>query len=105
METKLTYLNGHIKISLTPYEMRMSHWVNAPRVEHGLSGKELLDLSGDLWDLIRVEDGEEKVILFLRKYPGVSKEVQIVISKDGQMFLDDVLCDEAELKAKLEMIM
>ena len=82
----------------------MSHWVNAPRVEDVLSGKELLDLSSDLWDLVRVEEDEEKVILFLRKYPGISKEVQIVIGQDGQMFLNGVLCDEIELKIKLEMI-
>ena len=79
----------------------MSHWVNAPRVEDGLSGKTLLDLSDKLWDLLRVEEGEEKLILVLRKYPGISKEVQIVIGKDGQMFLNDVLCDETQLKAKL----
>lgn len=104
METLSTYLGGYIKITLIPYEIRMSHWVSAPRVEDILSGKTLLDLSDELWDLLRVEEGEEKLILVLRKYPGISKEVQIVIGKDGQMFLNGVLCDEIQLKEKLERI-
>ncbi|SDZ67644.1 hypothetical protein [Pseudomonas sp. NFIX28] len=60
----------HLTISVEPHEMRMSHWVYAPRVVDARDGRVLLDLSGGPWDLVSSAPSTAAVELLLRKYPG-----------------------------------
>ena len=55
-----------------PTEMKMSHWVNRPRLIHTLTDEVLLDLSGSLWhaDEVVWDEASKNVSLELRRYPG-----------------------------------
>ena len=62
-----------------PAEMRMSHWINAPVVEHVSDGAVLLDLSEDVWDLCDVGEEGDTLVLVIRKYPGHTNGVEVRI--------------------------
>ncbi|EUB85436.1 MULTISPECIES: hypothetical protein [unclassified Pseudomonas] len=85
-ETTL-HCNARLAITVEPREMRMSHWLYAPRVVDQQSGRVLLDLSESLWDLISTEDESDSgIALLLRKYPGDQLPVTLSISlEDGQL--------------------
>ena len=62
-----------------PAEMRMSHWLNAPVVEHVSDGTARLDLSEDVWDLCDVGEEGDTLVLVIRKYPGHTNGVEVRI--------------------------
>jgi hypothetical protein len=86
MQNESSHLNGRIKVTTLPHEMRMSHWVYAPRVEDVLSGTILLDLADGLWDLVRVNESDSEITLVMRKYPGSSPEVLLAMNPDKPGF-------------------
>ncbi|MFJ2386462.1 hypothetical protein [Pseudomonas koreensis] len=85
-ETTL-HCNERLAITVEPREMRMSHWLYAPRVVDQQSGRVLLDLSDSQWDLIATADESASSIdLLLRKYPGDRPAVTLHISlEDWQL--------------------
>jgi len=97
------YCNGRLRISLEPREMRMSHWLYAPKVEDLGQGRVLLDLSAGQWDLLAAEESALGLDLRLRKYPGERREVTLNIRlADLSLWLDGQAVAEGELEAALE---
>lgn len=78
------FLNNQFRITAYPHEMKMTHWVMCPVVENLLMNTTVLDLSKSLWDIYGTEDGNNKITLKLRKYPGIIKNVFVTF------FLRDV---------------
>ena len=87
MQNESTYLNGRLKIITSPREMKMSHWVYAPRVVDVRQGSIILDLTDSLWDLRRVVESENNITLVIRKYPGSAPESNLQINPDEPAFL------------------
>ncbi|PXX71845.1 hypothetical protein SAMN05660489_02439 [Pseudomonas sp. LAMO17WK12:I10] len=80
----------HLTISIEPHEMRMSHWVYAPRVVDARDGRVVLDLSGGPWDLVSCSSSTAAVELLLRKYPGEREAVCLSIRlADNSLWLGD----------------
>ncbi|MBT9265234.1 hypothetical protein KKQ10_10115 [Pseudomonas sp. MG-9] len=102
-ETTL-HCNERLAITVEPREMRMSHWLYAPRVVDQRSGRELLDLSDSLWDLIATADETASGIdLLLRKYPGDRPAVTLSISlEDGQLRIAGRQVDASVLASVLD---
>lgn len=46
------HCEGRLAITIEPREMRMSHWLYAPRMVDRQRQQVLLDLMDSLWDLI-----------------------------------------------------
>jgi len=80
------YCNNRYKVSTEAHEMKMSHWVYAPKIENLETGEALLDLTGGSWDLIAVSEEGNRLRLQMRKYPGSSPEVTVVIESDTSSF-------------------
>lgn len=74
-------------MSVEPHEMRMSHWVYAPKFADMSAGRVLFDLTGKLWDLMAVTETEDVLALRLRKYPGDRPEVNLQVRRNGRVFL------------------
>lgn len=81
MDRVSTYFDGQVSVTAIPHEMRMSHWIYAPKVEEVATQNVLLDLTGGLWNLVGASEENETLTLYLRKYPGVSEGVSISIRK------------------------
>ena len=102
MENVSLYFNGQIKITVVPHEMRMSHWVDAPRIEDGNTGHVLLDLTGGLWSLLGVIEKPDELVLTLRQYPGLLSAVDISVREGGRLFyMGGEALDAAGLRQKL----
>ncbi|MFO0760602.1 MAG: hypothetical protein U0359_29245 [Byssovorax sp.] len=103
MSPGATYLGGRLRIDLDRSEMRMSHWIDCPRVIDTQTGRVLLDLHGSLWDLAEVKEEARSIRLVMRKYPGGSPPVALTLSPDmpGGV-LDGRQVDENGLLAALE---
>ncbi|WP_025108886.1 hypothetical protein [Pseudomonas sp. H1h] len=101
-ETTL-HCNERLAITVAPREMRMSHWLYAPRVVDQQSGRVLLDLSDSLWDLLSTADETASGIdLVLRKYPGDGPALTLSVSlEDGQLRIAGRLVDAAMLESAL----
>jgi hypothetical protein len=101
-ETTL-HCNERLAITVEPREMRMSHWLYAPRVVDRQSGRVLLDLSDSLWDLLSTADETGTGIdLLLRKYPGDRPAVTLSVSlEDGQLRIAGRLVDASMLESAL----
>ena len=97
-----TYLNGRLHVLTVAEEMRMSHSIHAPRVIDLRSGTVLLDLTGELWDLIEVKESSHSITLIMRKYPGTlpQAELMLVPGQSGGVFNGQQL-DSSELVAAL----
>lgn len=103
MCTPQTYCNGRLSISLAPREMRMSHWLYAPRVDDLVRGVVLLDLSAAQWDLLAADESALGLELRLRKYPGDRREVTLSIHlADNSLWLDGQALAACELEAALD---
>lgn len=82
-ETTL-HCDGRIAITVEPREMRMSHWLYAPRVFDQQRQQVLLDLSESLWDLIgTANETASGIDLLLRKFPGDRSSVTVSVDLDG----------------------
>ncbi|NMG37564.1 hypothetical protein GRF61_24195 [Azoarcus sp. TTM-91] len=103
MDEVSTYLDGQIRVTAIPHEMRMSHWVYAPKVEEVASGNVLLDLIGGLWDLAGAKEENEVLTLALRKYPGDSEGVSLSVRKGKSvLYLKGKAYEAVALKKELE---
>lgn len=98
-----TYFDGQIRVTAIPHEMRMSHWVYAPKVEEVATRSVLLDLTGGLWDLVGAKEENGVLSLALRKYPGNSEGITISVRKgEGLLYLKGRAYEAAALKKELE---
>ena len=82
MNAPTYYWTGAIEVTVEPHEMRMSHWVYAPKVVDVATGAVLLDLTGKPWDLVSVTEHPDALVFELRKYPGDRPGVTLQISRD-----------------------
>ncbi|CAI9007484.1 hypothetical protein [Pseudomonas chlororaphis] len=93
----------HLTISVEPHEMRMSHWVYAPKVVDGRNGRVLLDLSGGPWDLVSSALSTAAVKLLLRKYPGDREAVCLSIRLvDNSLWLEGTAVAAEDIERALE---
>jgi hypothetical protein len=103
MSKTSTYLDGRLQILVEPSEIRMSHWIDSPKVVDTRTGSSVLDLHGGLWDLLEVVELPPSIVLRMRKYPGDSPPVELVLSVDRPGgVLDGRLLDHATLVAALK---
>ena len=97
------YCNNRYKVSTEAHEMKMSHWVYAPKIENIETGEVLLDLTGGLWDLVAVGEDGNRLKLQMRKYPGSSPEVVVAIeSYTNSFFYNEQVKSVSELLNMLE---
>ena len=80
------YCDGRYKVRTVSFEMRMSHWVDAPIVERVEDGATVLDLSGDLWDLWSIREDDDALVLMMRKYPGLTNDVEVRVLPENDSF-------------------
>lgn len=103
MEEISTYFDGQLRVTAVPHEMRMSHWVYAPKVEETATGNVLLDLTGGLWDMVGAKEEGEILTLSLRKYPGNSEGISISVRKGERLlYLHGKAYEASCLKAELD---
>jgi hypothetical protein len=77
--------DGALKVEYQSNEVRMSHWINNPRVT--FRGDILLDLwssSASAWDAWASFDAPGTVTLHLRKYPGTAPDFDIRIDAEAR---------------------
>jgi hypothetical protein len=97
-----TYWGGEVEVTVEPHEMRMSHWVYAPRFTDMATGRVLFDLTGKLWDLMGVTETDDALDLRLRKYPGDRSEVTLQMQRNGRaLLISGQLVDAADLERHL----
>ncbi|MGA0560754.1 hypothetical protein ACO2Q8_29075 [Larkinella sp. VNQ87] len=71
MEDSILSPNGTFSIIFDTFEVRMSHWIQAPRVFRVQDQAQLFDLQGDVWSADKVTWlSDSEVELYVRKYPG-----------------------------------
>ncbi|RON86608.1 hypothetical protein BK635_06630 [Pseudomonas chlororaphis] len=93
----------HLTISIEPHEMRMSHWVYAPRVVDARDGRVVLDLSGGPWDLVSCSSSTAVVELLLRKYPGEREALRLSIRlADNSLWLEGTAVATEDIEGALE---
>ncbi|ROL84310.1 hypothetical protein [Pseudomonas chlororaphis] len=93
----------HLTISIEPHEMRMSHWVYAPRVVDARDGRVVLDLSGGPWDLVSCSPSTAAVELLLRKYPGEREALRLSIRlADNSLWLEGTAVATEDIEGALE---
>ncbi|RYG67145.1 hypothetical protein EON80_14160 [bacterium] len=97
----------HFQIFMT--EMRMSHWVERPRLVRVEGEVPLFDLSNSQWSLEGANwQGEEKVELQLRRYPGDHSppvfRVEVDCLAATATWPDDTVVPLAKLESSLEQL-
>ena len=104
MSETTVHCDGRIAITVEPREMRMSHWLYAPRVVDQQRQQVLLDLTDSLWDLIgTAQETVSGIDLLLRKYPGDRSSVTVSIDLDGGVIrVGARLIEPAHLLATLD---
>ncbi len=100
------HCNGRLAITVEPREMRMSHWLYAPRVVDQQRNQTLLDLSASQWDLISSEETTDGIDLLLRKYSGDMPAVTLSVSLvDEALRLEGRRVDSSGLEAALDSLL
>ncbi|EGR0694072.1 hypothetical protein E2K20_25345 [Vibrio parahaemolyticus] len=79
MKTNQYVLNGKYEIATSAQEMKMSHWVYSPIIRETNSRKEIMNLGSTAWDLRKVEESNERIVLFLARYPVGSSEYRVEV--------------------------
>lgn len=103
MDEVNTYFNGQIRVTVTPREMRMSHWVAAPKVEEVANNNVLLDITDSLWHLVDAKEENEVLTLGLLRYPGNLPRVDISVRKGERLvYLEGKAYDAVDIKNALE---
>lgn len=83
----------------------MSHWINAPVLTETESGKIILDLSGDIWDLRSAQESQASILLSLARYPDGSKEYEIeLIPQESKAVVLGVMYPIEKVSAALKAI-
>jgi hypothetical protein len=80
------FCDGRYRVRTVSFEMRMSHWVEAPIVENAETGATILDLSQEIWDLQTLREEGSELVLVMRKYPGLTNDVEVRIFAEGDKF-------------------
>ncbi len=82
------YCNDRLRLQTFQSEMRMSHWIDAPRVLREADQTYLLDLADGLWHLVEAHDDRDELVLTLQKYPdaSVNHELRIRASDERCRF-------------------
>lgn len=76
-----------VRVEYEVSEMRMSHWVRAPRVVRTSDGATIVDLWGTTWDGgARFGDDDTTVTLSLRCYPGDTEGFAVVVDTKAATF-------------------
>lgn len=82
--------DGIFRVEFQEFEMRMSHLVCNPRVTHVPSGRVVLDLWGTMWDAWPEMEGDGRMRLSLREYPGDKPGYDLVFDpKTGESRRED----------------
>ncbi|MFB2779446.1 hypothetical protein ACE017_09745 [Shewanella mangrovisoli] len=82
MLTEQFFLQGRLKFETIPHEMRMSHWVYAPRLTDTQSGQVLLNLVGQCWDCQSAIERDNAFYLTLDGYPDRANWLELVFSPE-----------------------
>ncbi|MDI5830955.1 hypothetical protein [Shewanella xiamenensis] len=82
MLTEQFFLQGRVKLETIPHEMRMSHWVYAPRLTDMKSGQVLLDLIGQCWDCQSAIERDNALCLTLDGYPDRANWLELAFLPD-----------------------
>lgn len=77
MSTEQYFLKGKYKLSTTPHEMRMSHWVYAPVIINTDNDEVILNLEGNIWDFRSAKETRDSIILKLARYSDGNKEYEM----------------------------
>lgn len=98
------HCEGRLAITIEPREMRMSHWLYAPRMVDRQRQQVLLDLMDSLWDLIgTTNETANGIDLLLRKYPGDRASVTLNVDLiSGSLKLGGQAVDPAQLLSALD---
>lgn len=104
MSETTVHCDGRLAITVEPREMRMSHWLYAPRVVDLQQQTVLLDLSESLWDLLgTANETANGIELVLRKYPGDRASVRLSVELDsGELKLGGHPVDPSQLLSALD---
>ena len=104
MTETTVHCEGRLVITVEPREMRMSHWLYAPRMVDRQREQVLLDLTGSLWDLIgTANETANGIDLLLRKYPGDRASVTLSVELvSGALKLGSRAVDPAQLLSALD---
>ena len=73
------YCDGKLRLEIEESEVRMSHWVNAPRLIMALTGDVLFDLTQSLWDIENAQETDGVLLLTLREYPGTHGSATLAV--------------------------
>jgi len=87
METTVPSPSGRFEVRVSPWEARMSLWVETPTVVDTATGRELLAFADVRWSLDEAEWVSDSVVeLWLRKYPGSHRPpgVMVTVDCDGE---------------------
>ncbi|QHT71243.1 WG repeat-containing protein [Rhodocytophaga rosea] len=80
--------DGSYKVEYACNEMRMSHWVCAPRITHTKTGNIIFDLwNTSLWDGSARFAKDGNILIHLRKYPGSVPGFDIIIDPVREMYM------------------
>jgi hypothetical protein len=103
MSTEGVYCGGLLKVTTTPHEMRMSHWVYAPKVVNILTGEIVLDLTDGVWDLAGASEVDGALCLTLQKYPDGQHGYKLIINPaDGALRVGDQLLTKDQVERNLD---
>src|SRR5690349_21554551 len=86
MVTDGIFCAGTYRVETESVEMRMSHMIAAPLVTRVADGTAVLDLTQDIWDLQDVREEGEVLVLVMRKYPGLTNDVEVRILPGDNRF-------------------
>ncbi|MBB3228357.1 hypothetical protein FHW69_002992 [Luteibacter sp. Sphag1AF] len=99
------YLEGRLMVEVEPHEVRMSHWVYAPRVTDVHRGVLLIDLIGSPWDLMHVEESDGGIELTMRKYPGDCDDLKLRITVEPPgLYVNGRVVEAGALSSLLESL-
>ena len=84
MDDSITSPSGRFRITLDPWEARMSLWVETPTLTDTLTGATLLSFSDANWSLNSAAWQSDAVVeLRLRKYPGSHAPPEVAVTLDS----------------------
>lgn len=97
INTMPLFCNDRLRVEIFHSEMRMSHWIDAPRVLREADRTWLLDLADSVWHLVAAREDRDELVLSLQKYPDatVQHELRIRASDERCRFDGEPMTLEA----------
>ena len=100
-----SFLSGRYKLETGQEEMRMSQWINVPWLTETDTGRVVLDLRDDIWDLRSTQEEGDVIQLKMARYPDGNTEYAIALRPlQNQAVLRGTTYALAELKAALKAL-